>query len=171
MSRTHLLPGGRGSQAEEPGAHGSIRNPRLLWAGGGAPWVSGVECWPSCSLIGTFAYDVTALCLCRLPSPLHSLPGPKVSPSCPSQPLRGGCEGCTIRMSPMPTAYLVVLHRPLPDAQPGTHLTGNHQAISCQSPSPHQPPQPLHLHFPCSSWRPSPGHFLRIQAHPHFPGQ
>ena len=30
--------------AEEPGAHGSIRNPRLLLAGGGAPGVSGVKC-------------------------------------------------------------------------------------------------------------------------------
>ena len=30
--------------AEEPGAHGSIRNPGLLLAGGGAPGVSGVKC-------------------------------------------------------------------------------------------------------------------------------
>ena len=30
--------------AEEPGAHGSIRKPRLLLAGGGTSGVSGVKC-------------------------------------------------------------------------------------------------------------------------------
>ena len=30
-------------RAEEPGAHGSIRNPRLLLAGGGTSGVSGVK--------------------------------------------------------------------------------------------------------------------------------
>ena len=30
--------------AEEPGAHGSIKNPGLLLAGGGAPGVTGVKC-------------------------------------------------------------------------------------------------------------------------------
>ena len=30
--------------AEEPGAHGSIRNPGQLLAGGGPPGVSGVKC-------------------------------------------------------------------------------------------------------------------------------
>ena len=30
--------------AEEPGAHGSIRSPGLLLAGGGAPGVSDVKC-------------------------------------------------------------------------------------------------------------------------------
>ena len=53
--------------AEEPGAHGSIRNPRLLLAGGGDPGLSGVSADTPASLIGAFAYDVTALCLCRLP--------------------------------------------------------------------------------------------------------
>ena len=34
---------------------------------GGTPGVSGVSADPPASLIGAFAYDVTALCLCRLP--------------------------------------------------------------------------------------------------------
>ena len=60
--------------AEEPGAHGSIRNSGLLLAGGGAPGVSGVSAELPVSLIGAFAYDVTALCLCRLfPHPLDPL--------------------------------------------------------------------------------------------------
>ena len=33
-----------GHTAEEPGAHGSIRNPRPLLAGGGTPGVSGLQC-------------------------------------------------------------------------------------------------------------------------------
>ena len=37
------------------------------WWLGGTPGMSGVSADPPASLIGAFAYDVTALCLCRLP--------------------------------------------------------------------------------------------------------
>ena len=69
------------------------QEPRTAAGWGRDSWVSGVECWPSCSLTGAFAYDVTALCLCRLPCPLHSLPAPKVSPLCPSCPLQPLSKG------------------------------------------------------------------------------
>ena len=67
MSRLTCSQKAESHTAEEPGAHGSIRNPRLLLAGGGDPGLSGVSADPPASLIGAFAYDVTALCLCRLP--------------------------------------------------------------------------------------------------------
>ena len=84
---------------------------------------------------------------------------------------RGGCEGCTIPMSP----YAHNIARFLLTApawhsaghSPGWESPGNQLTIT----SPHQPPQPPHLHFPCSSRRPSPGHMLRIPEHPHLPRQ
>ena len=66
MSRLTCSREAENHTAEEPGAHGSIRNPRLLLAVGRTPGVSGVSADPPASLIGAFAYDVTALCLCRL---------------------------------------------------------------------------------------------------------
>ena len=151
------------------------QEPKRAAGWGRSPGVSGVKCWPSCSLIGAFTYDVTALCLCRLPCPLGPLPGQKWAlyalPALNSLWARGGCEGCTIPMSPVPTAYLVVLCQPLPDTQPGTLLAGNHQAISWQSPSPHQSPPLLTSTSLAAPGDHLPGHILRIQAHPHFPGQ
>ena len=80
--------------AEEPGAHGSIRNPRLLPAGGGAPGVSGVSADPSRFPDWNIAYDVTALCLCRLPlfnGPLSITQGWLLyATPCPAQPLSKG---------------------------------------------------------------------------------
>ena len=37
-----------------------------FWLGRGS-WGEGVSADPPASLIGAFAYDITALCLCRLP--------------------------------------------------------------------------------------------------------
>ena len=91
--------------AEEPGAHGSIRNPRLLPAGGGAPGVSGVSADPPASLIGTLPMTsllcVSAGCPCSmdplaLPRAGSSMPLPVLhSPSA-----KGGCEASTRLMPP-----------------------------------------------------------------------
>ena len=50
---------------------------------GGTPGVSGVSSDPPASLIGAFAYDVTALCLCRLPLCTVLLARTKSEPSMP----------------------------------------------------------------------------------------
>ena len=76
--------------AEEPGAHGSIKNPGLPLAGGRSPGVCGESTDPPASLIGAFAYDVTAVSI-RLPlsiGPLTNTQGWLLyALPCPDSPL------------------------------------------------------------------------------------
>ena len=79
---------------------------------GGTPGVSGVSADPPASLIGAFAYDVTALCLGRLfPDPLDPLAGPRAGSSMPfpvlTTPQKDGCEVSFIPWSHVSTTLLL----------------------------------------------------------------
>ena len=79
--------------AEEPGAHGSIRNPRLLLAGGGAPGLSGVSADPPASLIGPLpmtSCSVPAGCFLIHWTLARSHGGLLYALPRPAQPLRKG---------------------------------------------------------------------------------
>ena len=95
------------------------------------------------------------------------------APLCPSLPFPAPEQGVGVKGAPSPCPQCPQ-HTLLSPASPC--LTRSRAltwpAITRQSADNHPAltshPTP---HLPCSSWRPSPGHILRIQAHPHFPGQ
>ena len=94
------------------------------------------------------------------------------APLCPSLPFTAPEQGVGVKGAPSPCPQCPQ-HTLLSSAcpcltarhSPGWKSPGNQLTITQPSPATPTP------HLPCSSWRPSPGHILMIQAHPHFPGQ
>ena len=102
---------------EEPGAHGSTRNPRLLLAEGRAPGVRGVSADPPASLIGPLpmtSCSVPAGCFLIHWTLARSHGGLLYALPRPAQPLGKGLvwgEHCPH----MPIAWLSLLFLSLPD--------------------------------------------------------
>ena len=63
VSGTHLLPGGRESHSRGAWSPWQHQEPRTAAGWGRGSWGEGANIDPPASLIGAFAYDVTALCL------------------------------------------------------------------------------------------------------------
>ena len=84
-------PAPRRQRAWSPCQH---QEPRATASWGRGSWVERVSADPPASLIGEFPYDVTALCLCRLPlstGPLGRTQGWLLyALPCPAQPLSKG---------------------------------------------------------------------------------